>query len=128
MDTPTPTKPRRLIRLAAVMNRVPFSTPHIYRLMAEREFPQSVAIGPNSRAWVEDEIDAWIETRILSRDMGTDDDERIISEHIGKGRQDLKAMKPLLRPGTDDDGEPGPAGTRAAGAKVQARTREKATA
>lgn len=54
--------------------------------MAEGLFPRSVATGPNTRAWVEEEVDAWIQARIDARDMGTDADLRALNPNIGKGR------------------------------------------
>jgi prophage regulatory protein len=35
--------------------------------MAEGKFPASVSIGARAVAWVEEEIDAWIEERIAER-------------------------------------------------------------
>ena len=63
---------RLLIRMAEVQARSGLSVAQIYRLMAKALFPRSVATGPNSRAWVEDEVDAWIRERIAARDDGTD--------------------------------------------------------
>jgi len=54
----------KLIRLDAVRARVPLSKASIYRLQAQNKFPHSVSIGPNSVAWTESSIDAWIQERI----------------------------------------------------------------
>jgi prophage regulatory protein len=47
---------------------VRFSRVHLGRLMAADKFPKPIALGGNSIAWVEDEVDAWLEARIVERD------------------------------------------------------------
>jgi predicted DNA-binding transcriptional regulator AlpA len=60
--------PRRLIRRAELKRRVPFSLVHIWRLeqlpSEEDPFPKRIVIGPNSVAWDEAAVDAWLERRI----------------------------------------------------------------
>lgn len=53
-----------LIRLAEVMKRVPYSRSTIYLKVARNEFPEPVSLGARAVAWVESEIDDWIEKRI----------------------------------------------------------------
>jgi prophage regulatory protein len=79
---------RRLVRRPEVESKTGLSTAEIYRRMAADPptFPRSVATGPNTRAWVEDEIDDWIDERIDARDQGADADLRVVNPHIGKGR------------------------------------------
>ena len=73
--------------LREVERKTGLSTASIYRLMAAEEgFPHSVVLGPNTRAWVESEVDAWIEKRIAARDSGDDAELRAINRNIGKGR------------------------------------------
>ena len=71
-------KPKhRLIRLNEVMGRTGYGRTSIYRKMEDGSFPKSVKLGnpledPNAFdcravAWVEDEIDHWIEDRIDER-------------------------------------------------------------
>lgn len=36
----------------------------IYRLMATGQFPRSYSLGARAVAWLESEIDAWIEARV----------------------------------------------------------------
>jgi prophage regulatory protein len=80
------TKPnRRLIRLRAVEAKTGLAAPSIYRGMMENWFPRSVMLGVNSRAWVEDEIDEWINQRIAARDDGSDAGSRV-NRNIGRGR------------------------------------------
>ena len=77
MDTKhTPQK--RFIRLPEVLSRTGYGRTTIYRKMEDGSFPRSVKLGgppidPNvfdSRAvaWIEYEIEQWIESRIEERD------------------------------------------------------------
>ena len=77
MDTKH-TPQTRFIRLPEVLNRTGFGRTSIYRKMEEGSFPRSVKLGgtledPNSFdcrgvAWIEDEVEQWIESRIEERD------------------------------------------------------------
>ena len=74
---------KRLIRLPEVLSRTGYGRTTIYRKMEDRSFPRSVKLGgpledPNafdSRAiaWIEDEVEQWIESRIDERDLGITD-------------------------------------------------------
>ena len=76
MENKTPQK--RFIRLPEVLSRTGFGRTSIYRKMEEGSFPRSVKLGgpledPNafdSRAiaWIEEEIEKWVEDRIEDRD------------------------------------------------------------
>jgi prophage regulatory protein len=46
-----------------------FSRRHRHRLIAEGKFPAPVKLGDATNAWVESEIDAWLETKIVERDQ-----------------------------------------------------------
>ena len=73
----TPNQKHRFIRLSEVMSRTGYGRTSIYRKMEDGSFPKSLKLGgppkdPNifdSRAvaWIEDEVDQWIETRIEDR-------------------------------------------------------------
>ena len=54
----------RFLRLSEVRGRVPYSRPTIYRLIAAGEFPRPYSLGARAVAWLESEIDAWIEARV----------------------------------------------------------------
>lgn len=54
----------RFIRLSEVLRRTGYSKAWIYRLLKEKRFPQSVKIGVRSIAFIESEIDEWINNRI----------------------------------------------------------------
>lgn len=58
------TAPKKLLRLSEVLNRTGYSKAWIYRLLKENRFPQSVKIGSRSIAFVESEVDDWINQRI----------------------------------------------------------------
>lgn len=60
-------KPRRLLRIAQVKDRVGMSQTTIYDRMKKGTFPKPVPLG-TLVAWVEEEIDAWVEARIAERD------------------------------------------------------------
>ena len=52
------------IRLSEVQRRTGYSKACIYRLMGQGKFPSSVKIGSRSIAFVESEVDDWINQRI----------------------------------------------------------------
>ena len=52
------------IRLSEVLRRTGYSKAWIYRLLKENRFPRPVKIGSRSIAFVENEIDEWINQRI----------------------------------------------------------------
>lgn len=58
--------PIRLIKMPEVMHRTANGKAWIYRLIAQGRFPKPVKIGSRSVAFVESEIDAWIEQRIAA--------------------------------------------------------------
>ncbi|HEO9143609.1 TPA: AlpA family transcriptional regulator [Enterobacter asburiae] len=53
-----------LIRLSEVQRRTGYSKAWLYRLMSQGKFPSSVKIGSRAIAFVEREIDDWINQRI----------------------------------------------------------------
>ena len=77
------TPQKRFIRLPEVLTRTGFGRTTIYRKMEDGSFPRSVKLGgpledPNafdSRAvaWIEHEVDQWIESWIEERDLGSTD-------------------------------------------------------
>jgi prophage regulatory protein len=56
-----------LITIAEVAGRVSLSRSEIYRRMKLGVFPQRVRLGPKRIAFLESEIDAWMEERIQAR-------------------------------------------------------------
>ncbi|KGD76131.1 helix-turn-helix transcriptional regulator [Pantoea vagans] len=58
------TKNTKLIRLPAVIERTGFSRSWIYELINQKQFPQPIKIGSRAVAFIESEIDQWIEVLI----------------------------------------------------------------
>ncbi|AVJ61472.1 helix-turn-helix transcriptional regulator [Klebsiella variicola] len=54
-----------LIRLPEVQRRTGYSKAWLYRLMGEQRFPSAIKIGARSIAFIESEIDEWINQRIV---------------------------------------------------------------
>ena len=55
---------RRILRLPDVERCVGFKRAHIYSLMGQGLFPQSVRLGPRAVGWDSLAIDEWVEDRI----------------------------------------------------------------
>ncbi|CDH18170.1 putative phage-related protein [Xenorhabdus bovienii str. kraussei Quebec] len=53
-----------LIRLPEVQRRTGYGKAWIYKLIADNKFPKQVKIGTRSIAFIESEIDDWIDQRI----------------------------------------------------------------
>ena len=74
---------KRLIRLPEVLSRTGYGRASIYRKMGNGSFPGSVKLdGPpvapeafdcRAVAWIEDEVEQWIESRIEERDSVSTD-------------------------------------------------------
>jgi prophage regulatory protein len=58
----------RLIRLKEVLRLTGLSRSTIYNRMGKGHFPKPVKLGERMVAWVESEIEDWIEELILQRD------------------------------------------------------------
>ena len=56
--------PNTLIRLPEVQRRTGYSKAWIYRLMSQSRFPKKIKIGSRAIAFIESEIDEWINHRI----------------------------------------------------------------
>ena len=79
----TPKTKHRFIRLNEVLSRTGYGRTSIYRKMEDGSFPRSIKLGGppvdpeafDSRAvaWIEDEVDQWVESRIDERDLGITD-------------------------------------------------------
>ena len=73
----TNTKPR-LIRLPEVLRRTGYGRTSIYRKMSEGTFPKCLKLSGPSKdpskfdssaiAWIEEEVEKWVEDRIEERD------------------------------------------------------------
>jgi prophage regulatory protein len=58
----------RFLRLADVRSRVGLSRSQIYRLVSTGDFPKAFSLGARAVAWLESDINAWIESRVNSQD------------------------------------------------------------
>ena len=62
----------RILRLREVMAHTGLPRASIYQQMALGSFPKPIPLSTRSRGWIESEIQAWIEQRILAR-SGTEE-------------------------------------------------------
>lgn len=61
-------KPSRLIRMKKVLEMTGLGKTSVYDLLNAGNFPKSVPISERSVAWVEAEVQQWIDDRIAARD------------------------------------------------------------
>jgi len=59
----------RLIRLKEVKHATGLGRSTIYKYIEGGFFPKSVSLGGRAVAWVESEVEAWIEARVSARDL-----------------------------------------------------------
>lgn len=57
----------RLLRLRQVEDKTGLKRSQIYAYMKLKQFPASIKIGPASVAWLEKEINDWVEEKLASR-------------------------------------------------------------
>ncbi|EGQ8174518.1 AlpA family transcriptional regulator [Vibrio vulnificus] len=60
-------RPMRFLKLKEVMEKTALSRSAIYRKMNEDQFPQSISLGDRAVAWVESEVDEWMEECLALR-------------------------------------------------------------
>ncbi|PMO60347.1 hypothetical protein BCT06_12690 [Vibrio breoganii] len=68
-------EPNRFIRLKDVIHISGLSKSSIYDKMKTEAFPKSIPLGGRSVAWVETEVYAWVNKKILVRDGMLNDDD-----------------------------------------------------
>ena len=63
----------KLIRIKEVIRQTGVSKSYLYQLRAKGLFPQTVPLVPGGKAvaWVESEVQDWIQSRIAERDNQT---------------------------------------------------------
>ena len=59
---------RRLLRRRVVQDRSGLACSSLYKKVDAGEFLSPVRLGPRAVAWVEDEVNEWIEARIAERE------------------------------------------------------------
>ncbi|EOF5434010.1 AlpA family transcriptional regulator [Salmonella enterica] len=57
----------RLLRLNQVLDKTGLKRSQVYTYMRSGDFPHSIKIGPSSVAWLESEIEEWINQKLNSR-------------------------------------------------------------
>lgn len=57
----------QLLRINAVAERVEFHPVHVRRLVKAGKFPAPIRLGENRVAWIESEIDQWLEVKLQER-------------------------------------------------------------
>ncbi len=58
----------RILSKKALRELVLYSPQHVARLEKAGLFPKRVVLGPNRVGWVESEVMAWLEERMLARE------------------------------------------------------------
>jgi prophage regulatory protein len=71
---------KKFILLPKVQEIVPYSASHIWRLERTGQFPQRVRLGQNRVAWLESEVDAWVDSKIAARTINSHCED---PKHIG---------------------------------------------
>ena len=64
MAATTSKTPKTFIKLPAVKERTTLSTSELYRRMEVGTFPQQIRLGAKAVAWLECEVNCWIEQTI----------------------------------------------------------------
>ena len=59
---------KQMLRLENVKSKTGLSRSTIYRLMDEGRFPHQINLGYRAVAWLESEVDEWMESRIRQRE------------------------------------------------------------
>jgi len=57
----------RVIKLKDVINTTGLSRSSIYAYMAKGVFPKPIQLGPRAVAWVEEEVQGWLQVRLDDR-------------------------------------------------------------
>ncbi|MBH0058083.1 AlpA family transcriptional regulator [Pseudoalteromonas sp. SWXJZ94C] len=57
----------RLIKLKEVIEKTSLGRSTVYEFMTKGTFPKQVSLGAKSVAWLESEVDDWIEEKVRGR-------------------------------------------------------------
>ncbi len=68
MNQNMPTPSLRLLRLRQVMSVTGLARSTVYKYCSENSFPRPIHLGERNVAWVESEVQQWIEHKIGVRD------------------------------------------------------------
>ena len=61
------TSVEKFLMLPQVQEIVPDSASHIWRLERSGKFPQRVRLGGNRVAWLQSEVNSWVESKLAAR-------------------------------------------------------------
>ena len=61
--------PNRFLRLRQVLDIVGLSKSAVYARIREGSFPKAISLGGTSVAWIEAEVNSWMNARIAERDQ-----------------------------------------------------------
>ena len=61
----------KFLMLPQVRETVPYSASHIWRLERSGQFPQRFRLGGNRVAWLQSEVNSWVESKLASRSSST---------------------------------------------------------
>jgi len=61
------TTAEKLLVLSQVREIVPYSASHIWRLERSGQFPRRVRLGENRVAWLQSEVNSWVESKLAAR-------------------------------------------------------------
>ncbi|WP_233862971.1 helix-turn-helix transcriptional regulator [Paraburkholderia adhaesiva] len=67
-------KTARLIRRPEVLRRCGFSVSTLYSKMSQGDFPRPIHTGPNMVAWIEADVDAWVDEQIAAAQVTHDNE------------------------------------------------------
>ena len=84
----------KFIRMREVLERTGYSKAWIYRLMSTGEFPPSVKIGSRSIAFIESEVEDWIQKKINNTGNSTGESNGL--DINNEAWIDLEVKPPLL--------------------------------
>ena len=59
----------RFLKLKEVMQKTALSRSAIYRKMDEGSFPKSVSLGDRAVAWIESEVEEWMESCLVRKSL-----------------------------------------------------------
>ncbi len=60
----------KLLKSTDITSNFGLSRSHMYALIQKGEFPKPIKLSERSSAWLESEVQAWIDARIAARDGG----------------------------------------------------------
>jgi prophage regulatory protein len=61
----------KLLSKKVLREKVVYSIQHITRLEQEGKFPKRIRLGDNRVAWLESEVDEWIEQKVIERNRSS---------------------------------------------------------